>query len=63
MPHIHINDVKSCERVTESDWTRQDLVAEQLAVHAVTRPLFPFGLRGVARETNFLLHAYGSEAR
>ena len=38
----HINDVKSCERITESDWTRQDLVAEQLAVHAVTRPLSPF---------------------
>ena len=39
---LQTNDVTSREGITESDWTRQDLIAEQLAVRAVTRPLFPF---------------------
>ena len=42
MPHI--NSVKSCdhERITESYCTQQDLVTEQLVVHADTRPSFLF---------------------
>ena len=50
--HVHVLlNVMSCERITEFDWTRQDLVAEQLVVRAVTRPPVPSWLGGVARET------------
>ena len=47
----HADYVMSHDRKRTSDWTRQEPVAEQLAVRDFTRPSFSQRLKGVACET------------